>query len=395
MAEKPTAKTNSQDLLSSILGSFDSFSPAGAGATQARPTPQTPQEFDQFLDGWQSNVSAADAEWGDYFKDRAGAFAGMMPQMPELPDFSGRYQEKREAHGITELEADLNELRKAQREQEAIRRERIEGTFGERTRMSAIQGQVSEIERQEQFRLDAINRGIQTVTDQINTAYNAINIAMQFYQMDYQAAMEQYDMKFRQNMTIYQQLRGEYESDRQFEMDQARSNLQIYMDMISDGQMTYADLDSATKAEISKLEMRAGLPKGFMSNVRMSPGQQVQSITTREVGGVQYADILKWNPSTQKWETETQTLGRVDVRPTGGTGGAASTEPSVEQITDWAKDAMKLKMGSDGFVSPNTWNQTLEDWVDMGNPARLFIDTFRDQFVNEEHQKKWGGYKLF
>lgn len=409
MAEPKTQKQlpNSQDLLSGILAGFDT-SPAQKGA----PTPTTSGELDTWLNDWQTRSAQSIRQDDDAQIFEGGALDDLTQQLSpgELekpPSLTDEMARMRGDYDLDTLEQELNELKRMEREQQAVRRERMQGTFQERTRASAVQGQIGEIERQESMRIDAINREIAYQTDQINTAYNAIDTTMQVMQMDWQMSKEWWQTQFNANMTVYQQLRSEFESDRsfeeqkrQFEIDQAKSNLQVYAGMITSGQLTYDTMDSALKTEITKLEIKSGLGKGFLSKIQMDPNDKIKSITTREHGGWQYSDIQKYNPGTKKMETETIRLGRVDVAPVGGAGGAGVTQDAAQQEQElersfdgWREETayhLSSKSGADGNVSPSTWNAAVNQAQGIGVSAYDFYRNFA-HYVNHSHGGDYQG----
>ena len=154
------------------------------GAPETPPA-TTPQELDGELSEFQRNQLLASSNFDSYFETPEGQAqadalrTSLLPggeEAPKPPSLVNLFENKRAEYGLDELEGQLNELRAQERDQQAIRRERIGATFEQRSRMSAIQGQVTEIERQEMERLDFIGRVIQYRTDLINSAYNVINL---------------------------------------------------------------------------------------------------------------------------------------------------------------------------------------------------------------------------
>jgi hypothetical protein len=399
------------DTLSGILGSMQFPQAPGVQTSPTSPTytptssgstPTTAAELDSWLKDWQNTQLTAAGSWDSYFEGQGTTEMDrireqIMPgeDIPKPPSLVERFQDMRAEYGLDELEQSLADLRAEEREQQAIRRERIEGTFQERDRMSAIQGQVSEIERQEMQRLDFLGREISYRVDMINSAYNVINLTTQLMQMDWQNAKEWWQTKFNANMAIYQQLRSEFESDRDFaqrqleyEQSVAKSNLQIYMDMITNGQLTYDQMDSATQMAIKKLEIQSGLGAGFLSKIQMDPNKQIKSITNRTVGGVQYADILRIDPRTGQITVETIRLGAVSVGGSGGgTSGADAQAAQLQQARQGAAADLNAKVGKDGKVSPSTWNRVRSQWIAMGYDPNLFNQYF-GHYVNTTH----GGY---
>jgi hypothetical protein len=404
------ANTQPNDTLSGILSAMDFPEPPKLSSTEApEPAPGTPQELDASLADWQKTQLTASQDWDTYFEGEGTDRMEEMRQqvmpgedLPEPPKLVDEFQKMRGEYGLEDLEKSLNDLKAEEREQQAIRRERISGTFEERTRMSAIQGQVSEIERQEMERLDFLGREISYHVDLVNSAYKVIDMSMNYMQMDWQNAKDWWQTKFNANMSMYQQLRGEYESDRSFAQQQreweqsvATSNLQIYVDMISNGQVFWEDIDAATKTEISKLEVKSGLGLGFLSKMQIDPEKNIKSITTRDVGGVRYADIVKVDPKTGKVTVESVKVGGVSMGGGGGGGGTSSSDKEAEALQEdreGANSDLAKVAGGDGHVSPAAWNRVRSQWLGMGYSQEQFNEFF-GHYVNTDHWQDYTGYQ--
>lgn len=186
------------------------------------------------------------------------------------------FESMREQYGVAELETNLTNLKAELEAINAQKRERISNAESKPVAMGVIAGRVGEIERQETFRIDAINRQINTIVDQLNTSYNIIQTYMNFKGLDYQDAVNAYNTEFNQNLQIYQLVQADL--DRQTAA--ARSNLQIYMNAITSGNLNYKNLSSEQKATINKMELQSGLPIGFMSKLTMSTKDKILSVNS-------------------------------------------------------------------------------------------------------------------
>jgi hypothetical protein len=331
----------------------------------------------------------------------------VMPEgeVPEAPNYVDLWEQGREEQGLEALEHDLVELKRMEREQQAIRRERIEGTYQERTRMSAIQGQVSEIERQESERIDTLNREIAYKADSVNSAYAVINNLINLTRMGWQDAYQVYNDKIKNNMAMYQQLRGEYESDRTFaqqqleyQQDFAKSNLQVYTDLIAEGQLTWDQMDATTKTEIRKLEVQSGLGLGFLSKIKISPDKQVQSITDRVEGGFKYADILKFDPVSGQMIVETIKLGKVTMPSTGSSRETAQAKlyKEAEDMLSNIEANLQMSIYREGSENEQMADKLMADWE-----INRAIKAFKSQYGEEEgmelfdHAWNTGGYQEY
>jgi hypothetical protein len=380
-----------------------------APTTTVKPKPTSPATFDEFLADWQSRQLKASQSFDSYFESEEGAAKysqlqdTIMPEeMPEPPKLVEEFEKKRDEYNLDELEASLNDIKRQEREQQAIRRERIGNTYEQRSRLSAIQGQVSEIERQEMERIDFLQREGQYYTDVINSAYNVINLYTNLLNTDWQNAKEWWSTKFNANMKMYQQLRTEFVEDRSYEQQRleyeqtvAKSNLQIYVDLITNGELFLDNIDSATETEIKKLEIQSGLGVGFLSKIAMSPDKQVKSITTRVAGTTKYADIVRIDPRTGKVSVESVKLGKSYTYSGGGGGSSSSTSEADKELQSARQGAaadLAAKAGADGHVSPTTWNIVRSQWLGMGYSSDLFNQYFGN-FVNQSHWQDYSGYK--
>lgn len=222
--------------------------------------------------------------------------AQLEPQGLEKPQPTARveqYEQMREQMGVTQLESSLNTLKTELEQQIATRRARTQTAEGAPVAMGVIAGRVSEIERQEAERIDAITRQINSVNDQLNTSYNTISTYMNFMNMDYQDAVAAYDRDYQRNLQIYQL------TNEQLDRNQAnaRANLQIYQNGILSGAINYDNLPSSQKTAITKLELQSGLPIGITSAIKNeNAGGKVLSSTSREVDNKKYIDILLQMP---------------------------------------------------------------------------------------------------
>jgi len=377
------------------------ITPTSTGAEQT-PPPTTPEELDGDLSAFQRNQLLASSNFDSYFESEEGQTAAanlranLLPggeEAPKPPSLVEQFEAKRAEYGLDTLEGELNKLKAEEREQQAIRRERIGATYEQRSRMSAIQGQVTEVERQEMERLDFIGREIQYRTDLINSAYNVINLYTQLTQQDWQNAKEWWTTQFNANMAIHQQLQAEYEFEKTFAQQQlewqqsvATANLQIYIGMITNGQLFYDNMDEATKTEVGRLEIQSGLGLGFLSKIQIDPDKEVKNITTRVAGTTKYADIIRINPRTGAVTVETIKLGS-EYTPRVSGGGGSSSRSSFDSSTTAIKEMDSLlwsKRGSDDNVSPATYSALKQQWISQGGSSYGFDKEF-SRYINENY----------
>lgn len=274
----------------------------------------SPDNLSSYLNNYQDSVygSAGSPEL------RESIAAQLEPDMekPEPLNRVEEYETMRQNMGVADLETTLTDL-KAQLEQEyATTRARRFDAEGKPVAMGVIAGRVSEIERQQNERVDALGRQINVINDQLTTAYNVISTYMNFMSLDYQDAVNAYNTEFSRNLQIYNLIDEEMDE----QMANARANLQVYQNAILSGNINYASLPTSQKAFISKLEVQAGLPVGFTGTLK--PDEKVLYSGTRTADGVKYLDTITQGSNGQPI-TNTITLGSTGEE--GGGGGGSTT----------------------------------------------------------------------
>jgi len=165
-------------------------------------------------------------------------------------------------------------------------------------------------------------------------------------QIDYDNGMRMFSTQLDANISMYKQLRSDFESDRTFEQaliqdqrDHATATLQIYTNLITSGNLTYNSLDRGTKTELKKLEVESGLGIGFTSNLRMTPGADIQSITQSEdADGYTYANIIRVD-ANGNITVEKKRLGRFYVAPKAPSGPSAYTVQKDQDAKEAATTA--------------------------------------------------------
>lgn len=191
--------------------------------------------------------------------------------MPDTVDWSDMYDEWRDDLGVSGLEDNLNTLNDQLQMEMDITEERTLDAEGKPVAMGVISGRVTEIERQQNTRIRGITRQIDSISNQLNTAYNVIQTYMQFERMEYQDAMDRYNTEFSNNLKMYELTMAEMDRNTQM----ARANLTLFTNAITEGNMDYNSLSPDQKAFISKLEVQSGLPIGFIGSLHMKGGKLV------------------------------------------------------------------------------------------------------------------------
>lgn len=228
--------------------------------------------------------------------DIAKEIKGLLPtNQPEAPNLVDSYNTMRKEQGLDVLEQELNDLTTQQEEIIAIKRQRTNAEMDKPVATNVIAGRVGEVERQENERLDVINRTINTKSNQLKNAYTNIQTIMDLTDKDYDNAKESYDTQFRQAMDIFSLARGirqDEVSEVERAQDVARANAQILVNSLKDGGVDYSKMSTDQKLSLAKMEVQAGLPVGFFSSIKKDPKADIIS-TTEKDGQIQ---VLMRNP---------------------------------------------------------------------------------------------------
>jgi hypothetical protein len=184
----------------------------------------------------------------------------------------------------------------------------------------------------------------------------------------------------------------------------ARANLEIFMNMINENGMNYAQLDDATKLQMEKLSIQAGLGKDFLKN--MASTDKLITSDTRTSGSTKYLDMVYRKPDGTMYVKST----KVGSSYSGGGGGSKpkSNEPTDKEVRGYMSTASKVLQSVDSNyqttydkngkvtgikkldkatqgdrrMSENEMDEALEQLVreigDRGLAEKVFADAWRD-----------------
>lgn len=293
---------------------------------------------------------------------------------PDVPKLADTYSALRTQYGVTDLESQLTDLQKQARDIQSLNQVQVNAETGKPVALNVIEGRVSEEAKQNNERLAAVNNSISTITSQLNTKYNVIDSVMKFTGQDYANAADAYDKEFAQNISAMNLVNDTIQSektDTEHTQDDARANLQIIYNNLNSGAADASSLTDAEKANITKLELTAGLPSGFYSSIQSkNPKSDILSTTTREVNGKKYADVILRN-ADGSLTTKTTYLGGVDQsgagKPTEGDkkGEAYSSINSLLSNKDATTKAGKPVL-SNGKLTPEGFKSLVDYGATQG-----------------------------
>lgn len=390
--------TGSAEQNTSLLKSMQN-APATA-PKQTTPT-TTPKEDPSSLinEGQDSDIATAGGAPGtrssmksltDFYSQLATTLSGAMGSRPEATSLTERYGELRAEANVSELESRLTDLEAEQKEIDAIKRQRVAEQRDKRVAQGVIEGRVSAVERQENERIDAVNRELSYVSNQLNNKYNVINQILNLEQQDYANSVASYDAKYTQAINTLQLARGivsDQLSIEQKAQDSARANLQIVYNAMADGAIGVEDMTDVQKTFVSKLEAESGLPVGFYEllkkQVTTTNAKMLTSTTYTDTGGKKYTDVIFQNPDGS---LRTQQIYHGVVN-TGDDVPRTDTQRLRAQIQDYASSFGTVR-GSDGYVSPENWNYARNKWREDGFSLTDFDSNFGD-LINPAHRSDY------
>lgn len=310
-----------------------------------------------------------------------------LPEKPNNTSLAENYKNLRAEAGVLDLENQLTDLTKQADDIRAISAARTTAEKNKPVATNVIAGRISEVETQENARLAEVNNSIKTLTAQLQTKYNVIDNIMKYSGQDYSNAVDAYNTQFTQNLNLMNTVKGiadDAKSDLEKDADNARANLQIIYNQLSSGGANVADLSVTEKANISKLELQAGLPQGFYASLaNKNPKSSILSTTTRESNGVKYADVIMKNEdgslTTKSIKLGNSTTGSDSV----------SKETQLQDARSKVSPQLQSRRGGDGYVSPEDYIKARDSWTNTGLSAEDFDKSFK-QYANPESYTKLG-----
>lgn len=192
------------------------------------------------------------------------------------------------AAGIEQDQNDLNALDAEAQQIDLNKKARIQAQSNQAIPASVYGGRISEIERQENTRIAEINARQKAIVNKINTKNNMISMTMENGKYDYQQAQDQYKTQYTQAMQgiqLFRDLKKDAMQEQEIkdnkvaatqkaqadaikaEKTDARANLQVYYDNITNGNLDPNNMTESQQINIAKQEMIAGLPIGTFTNL--------------------------------------------------------------------------------------------------------------------------------
>ena len=309
----------------------------------------SPTEVTSYLNTTQTTLN----ELGTYDPLESGSVdkfmeeqLGMTGTMPEAPKYVDMYKDMREEFGVSEMEQSMAWYKDAIRREELLLNQQKNYMREQPIRLGAIEGRVDKATRDRQEQMQWYGNELSRVSDMVQSAYNQINMIMQFTQMDYETAKEQYQTEFNTRMSVYKAVADQFNADRAF----ASTQWSMMASYISKGQISWEQMSPDQKAQIAKYEAIMGMPIGFMSKLQMEAGANIISTTQRIApNGGTYTDII-YKDIDGSLKTKSVYTGQTRI----ASGNTGTRTASTESLVLKAKGA--LVAGKDNYVSPENYN---------------------------------------
>ena len=274
-------------------------------------------------------------------------------------------QQLMDKYGVGALTDNLNSLRDQQRQLQTQFQVQVDAETGKPVPLSVIGGRISEEQRQNNEKLAVVTNQIASVTDQINSAQSVISTYIQDAGLDYNDAVTKYNTELSSNLQIYSLLRGLRQDEldqKKFNQDVARSNLTMYVNAVTKGNLDYTTLSPDQKLQISNLELQAGLPVGFISSIKKDANADILFTTSNN--GVTQVGFRNAD-------------GTISVQSYGkDTTKATQAEKSAALISTTTQILDKLK-NSYGDVGPADWDRVRSAFLQSGGTTDDFVKNFQ------------------
>lgn len=251
---------NTQGASSSILGSSKSSSGVTTSDPVTNQQNQSQQQSAQDLIDMDAEIAKLTKE--KQLQDLKTSLSGGQTA-PTPPNFENLYESLRTSQGVADLETQLNT---AKQEQTKLQNDLLTAQHGEEGMgrpLEIVTGRKSKLAEQTNERLNTLTGVINSITDQLNTKNNYISTVMSLTQQDYQTASQQYNDNFSRNYQLFSALQTQQEK----ELTVANTQVKTLIDLHKDYPTAFQNPTQSDLANWNNLEMKAGLPQGFIQGI--------------------------------------------------------------------------------------------------------------------------------
>jgi len=299
---------------------------------------------------------------------------------PTVPDTSAALEDRRAEYGVTDLESQVNDLQAQLAEVEANKRARVAAERGKAVATNVISGRIGEAERQENERIDALNRQLTAASNLLQTKYGIIDTLMKADATDYANASAAYDKQFAQNISLFNAAKGIEEankSEEQRALDNARANAQIMVNSMASNNQTFDLLSPGQQATLTRLGVESGLGADFFKMVAASSSNK-EILTTINSDDDSTVSVIYKDGSQQTFATGIRN--RVAGSGSGGSTGPTDEDKEIAKFrNDAAAFVQKLDDGdikwgaawdSLHILYPNASNELIDQMLGGGYDAK-------------------------
>lgn len=350
--------------------------PISAPATQT-PTFSNVNDVGNYLSSIQSgihttpNVQSVD----DILKSVKESLPQNRPAAPSLTD---TYTNLRTTYGLDTLETQISDIQgQIQGINSQFYTQQLDES-GKPVAQNVIEGRISQEHKQAILKAQPLQDQLKTLTSLYQTKLNTIQTITELTGKDYQFAVSDYNDKYSQAIsaiTLARGLRQDQVSEQEKAVDNARADLQIYVNTIKEGSLDISNLNPVQQLQLNKLEVQAGFPVGFISSIKADPKANI--VFTSSNNGVTQVGLR--NPD-----------GTITVQSYGTpNSGKLSQDDQLQKAFQIVAPQLQKVAGSDGYVSPDSYKKAKSAWISSGAKTTDFDSQFNG-FVNPKHASDYG-----
>jgi hypothetical protein len=245
-------------------------------------------------------------------------------------------------------------------------------------------------EAQRQIALLSVQR--QAIAAQVDNKLATLQMVMNFGQQDYANASQAYGQEFDRNMQTINLLSSQQDKEQTAQdhlQQNATANLQTIWNTMKDSGASFDKLSDSQRASINQMELQAGLPTGFFESLpAIVPASDILSTTTRESGGVKYADIVSRDASGAI-NAHSIALGDSGSGGSGGPGGS-SYAAAAGYNGDFAATVNNVANLEKTVAGKKAVQSNLQSYIAAGDYKSAYnqiANSVEDQLVGESKQR--------
>jgi len=342
----------------------------------------------QILDEAKAATDAAakkDAEIASLTKDKT--IADLKTELgisdltkPVAVNFTDTYTALRTSYGLDDMEGQINSISSQMRDIQASLTAGIHAEAGELRPMELIGARQTELQNQATDKLNALTNAKAVLVDEYNTKLTTVNNIMQFKQLDYNAAKDDYNTAFTQVVQLQNLLMTEKEkalSQQNAQQDNARANLTVMMNLMSGSNLTLSQMSDDFKTTYAKEALKAGISiDSLTAFLNAKPGTKIDHVTSGyDENGNQITSFFSYNngnPILLKTIQAGGVKGGADTQSILDDFTKTLTAPKREEITMmWFREELIRKL------------QTQFPQIDPDDISRKVYEYYSDEYIRQ------------